>query len=147
MEKGGKWIKLDLIDQGRKVQKNIEKCPKTWETLKNLPLAIDNGLAYVYFSVIYPNTHISSHCGPVNFKLRCHLPLFSPSRCFLHVAHGSRQFEDGKLLIFDDSFSHFVVNDGDDIRVVLLIDVWHPDLTQKEIDVLNKLLPPPKEDD
>jgi hypothetical protein len=46
-----------------------------------------------------------------------------------------------QCLIFDDSFDHQVWNKGATDRVILLIDFWHPDLTQREIEVITRLLP------
>lgn len=64
-----------------------------------------------------------------------HLPLIvpEPKKCGIRVAGETRQWEVGKALLFDDAFEHEVWNDGDNERVVLLFDVWHPDLTQDEI--------------
>lgn len=43
-----------------------------------------------------------------------------------------RSWENGKFLLFDDSFEHEVWHNGTDVRVVLIIDVWHPELTEEE---------------
>lgn len=41
--------------------------------------------------------------------------------------------EEGKCLVFDDSFEHEAWNDDSDhSRIVLIVDVWHPDLTPEE---------------
>jgi PhnB protein len=41
--------------------------------------------------------------------------------------------------VFDDNFEHEVWNLGDRPRVVLVVDMWHPDLTEEEIHLLNGL--------
>lgn len=34
--------------------------------------------------------------------------------------------------MFDDSFEHEVWHNGSGTRLVLIVDVWHPDLTRAE---------------
>ena len=73
-------------------------------------------------------THLAAHCGPSNFRLRCHLGLVVPSGVRIRVGDEVREWEAGKCLIFDDSFEHEVWHDGDEDRVVLICDLWHPDV-------------------
>jgi hypothetical protein len=48
-------------------------------------------------------------------------------------------WQTGKCLAFDDSFVHEVWNEGDRDRVVLVVDVWHPDLSDHEVSLLEGL--------
>jgi len=50
----------------------------------------------------------------------------------MKVASETRRWERGKALVFDDSFEHETWNRAEQDRVVLLFDVWHPDLTHEE---------------
>ena len=76
-----------------------------------------------------PKASIAPHYGACNLKLRCHFPLFVPEEAFIKVAGESRPWEEGKMLIFDDSYEHEAANlSPDKERVILLIDIWHPDL-------------------
>ena len=45
----------------------------------------------------------------------------------------------GELMIFDDSIEHEAWNDSDDGRVVLLFEVWRPELSAAERDALTTL--------
>ena len=45
----------------------------------------------------------------------------------------------GKCMVFDDSFEHEAWHKGETTRVVLVFDVWHPDLTDKEVQFLSFL--------
>lgn len=48
---------------------------------------------------------------------------------FFLILH-CRHWQEGKVLIFDDSFEHSMWHKGDDSLLVLLsVDVWHPDLS------------------
>jgi aspartyl/asparaginyl beta-hydroxylase (cupin superfamily) len=45
----------------------------------------------------------------------------------------------GKTLVFDDSFEHEVWNDSSRRRVILIFDIFHPDLTHEEVAFLKAL--------
>ena len=57
----------------------------------------------------------------------------------ISVAGRKQVWKPGKCLIFDDSYEHFVWHNGEDDRVVLLFDVWHPDLTHAERDAISRM--------
>ena len=92
----------------------------------------DVATAMVLFSILEPGTHIVPHCGMLNTRLICHLPLIVPTGCRLRVGNHSRDVEAGKMLIFDDSIEHEAWNSGDAIRVILLFEIWRPELTAAE---------------
>jgi len=80
------------------------------------------------FSRLTPGTHLRAHCGPTNTHLTCHLGLRVPGGCSLRVGGETRSWEEGRCVVFDDSFEHEVWHQGDTARVVLLIRFWHPDI-------------------
>jgi len=43
----------------------------------------------------------------------------------------------GKAYIFDDSFEHEAWHDGPETRIILIVDFWHPELTNDEVKFLN----------
>ena len=51
-----------------------------------------------------------------------------PPRCRIRVGSEWHEWREGECLIFDESFEHEVVHDGADDRIVLIVDLWHPDL-------------------
>ena len=80
-----------------------------------------------------PKTSISAHYGASNLKLRCHLPLFVPEEAYLRVASDPRPWKEGKMIVFDDSYEHEAANLSEtEERVVLLIDIWSPQIQQEE---------------
>ena len=81
-----------------------------------------------FFSRLVPGTHLMKHCGPSNFRLRCHLGLVVPPNVRIRCANEIREWKAGQCLIFDDSFEHEVWHDGAEDRVVLICDLWHPDV-------------------
>ena len=80
-----------------------------------------------------PKTSISAHYGASNLKLRCHFPLFVPEEAYLRVASDPRPWKEGKMIVFDDSYEHEAANLSEtEERVVLLIDIWSPQIQQEE---------------
>jgi aspartyl/asparaginyl beta-hydroxylase (cupin superfamily) len=79
-----------------------------------------------------PGARIPPHHGVLNSRLICHLPLIVPDRCGFRVGNETRAWEEGKLLVFDDSMEHEAWNDSDRDRVVLIFDVWRPELGEAD---------------
>ena len=50
----------------------------------------------------------------------------------LEVAGETRRWVEGKCMLFDDSYLHSSWNEADSERVILLFDVWHPDIAAEE---------------
>ena len=114
-----------------------ERCPSTVAALEATP----HGPREAMFTTMRPGTHITPHTGGVNLLLTCHLGLIIPPDCAISVNGEARTWREGECLIFDDSFMHEAWNHSDRTRAVLLWDVWHPDLTEKEIAAMRILLP------
>lgn len=127
------WAALHLYDGLEKKEKNCERFPYTTGVIEKLPLFRVHGTPLeVLFSVLKPKTEIPPHYGNSNAKLTVHLPLVVPDGCFLTVGGEERKFEAGKCLVFDDTFHHKARNDSDQARIVLIVEVWHPDLREEE---------------
>ncbi|XP_076434857.1 aspartate beta-hydroxylase domain-containing protein 2-like [Babylonia areolata] len=132
----GRWGICHLLDQGV-LTKAAAVCPVTWQTVCSLRAAMtDNLFGNVAFSVIEPGTTIAMHFGPTNIRIRCHLGLQTPAGCQLTVADQSLQWSQGKLLCFDETYLHGVQSTGmaagGEARVVLMVDLWHPDLDSEQ---------------
>ena len=127
------WTALYLWRDGKAVEENARRCPKTMAALEKVPLSrIGSRTPAVLFSRLEPGAHIPPHSGMLNCRLICHLPLIVPPGCWLRVGNETRQWEEGKLLIFDDSIEHEAKNPADKLRIILLFDVWRPELTDEE---------------
>ncbi|CRL03308.1 CLUMA_CG016204, isoform D [Clunio marinus] len=127
----GDWKQFELFARGRKT-KHCMLAPITCQIIENFDAAATCKRGQVKFSVLHPKTHIHSHTGPTNCRVRCHLGLKVPEKTFLRVADETRSWKDGEWLIFDDSFEHEVWHNGTGLRLVLIVDVWHPQLTDLE---------------
>lgn len=126
----GRWSTYHFHDLGRSFPEHLAACPAVATALTRVPGSATAGLAY--FSVMGPRTRVRPHCGFTNARLRCHLGLVVPPGCRMRVGTESRTWTEGRCLVFDDSYEHEVVNDSDRIRVVLLLDSWHPELSDTE---------------
>jgi aspartyl/asparaginyl beta-hydroxylase (cupin superfamily) len=128
------WGVVALCEQGWLDPGHIERCPRTWEALLRhapVPRAAGWGPSAV-FSLLKAGAHIGAHTGMYNSRLICHLPLIVPPGCRFRVGDEIREWEEGKLLIFDDTIEHEAWNDGSQDRVVLVFDIWRPELTEEE---------------
>lgn len=128
------WSVLHLYRHGQLIEGNASRCPRTMAILAKLPLMhVPNHAPEVVFSVLKPGAHIPLHYGSVNGRLIVHLPLIVPENCGALKAGGeARAWQEGRCLIFDDSIEHEAWNSSDQVRVVMLIDIWNPQLTPVE---------------
>ena len=134
------WSAFFLWKNGEPVAANAQRCPRTLHALRNAPLAkVPNRSPSILFSLLKPGTHIPPHNGLVNTRLICHLPLVVPGGCRFRVGNEVREWSVGKAWAFDDTIEHEAWNDSDHTRVILLFDVWRPELTAEERDLVVQL--------
>jgi aspartate beta-hydroxylase len=115
----------------------LAACPVTAALLSALPRAY----GHAFFSVLQPGSHITRHCGPTNKKVRVHLPLVVPPQpeCSrLRVGGRVLPLQEGRCLAFQDSWEHEAWLDAgaSSSRATLVVDVWHPALTEAEVRLL-----------
>jgi aspartyl/asparaginyl beta-hydroxylase (cupin superfamily) len=124
ISKDDKWKTFFLHGYGYKMQKNCDLCPETTRIVESIP-----GMITAFFSVIAPGKHIPPHRGPYKGLLRCHLALIVPKpedQCWIQVGDKVEQWQEGRCLVFDDTYEHKVQNDTDGTRVVLFLDIIRP---------------------
>ncbi len=132
----GDWNVFYLFLHEVRFPDNLERCPVTAKLLRDLGT---RSYSHAFFSALTPGTHIIKHHGPTNKKLRVHLPLVGAEGSELRVADQLLRGEEGKCMLFDDSFEHEAWHRGEKTRIVLVFDVWHPDLTDREVQFLSFL--------
>jgi hypothetical protein len=131
--RAGAWSMIPLIRNGRVVEEFASSCPRTMQLARALDLPdIPLISPSLYFSVLEPGSRIEPHIGITNARIIAHFPLIVPDNCGFRVDGEMRQWEPGKAIIFDDMTSHEAWNDSDRIRVVLIADLWRPELTAAE---------------
>lgn len=134
----GLWKQFELYARGIKKESNCNRAPITCSLIDSFEAAHTCNRGQVKFSVLMPGTHVWPHAGPTNCRLRAHLGLITPEGPSIRVVNETRKWQAGEWLIFDDSFEHEVWHNGTELRIVLIIDVWHPELTADE----KRSLPP-----
>lgn len=119
-----RWKTYFLYAFGFKATKNCERCPETTKLIEKIP-----GMKVAFFSILAPGKHIPKHRGKLKTLIRYHLGLIVPTpkeKCKIQVDDEIKYWQEGKSLIFDDTFYHEVWNDTDGYRVVLFLDIARP---------------------
>ena len=135
------WSTVHFYRDGKRFDDVHELCPQTSKILDKLPLAHQPQFGpTVVFSVLQPHTRIPPHTGSTNTRLLCHLPLRIPENCGFRCGNEIREWKIGEAFVFDDSIDHEAWNDSDEIRYVMIADVWNPLLTPVEREMVDALL-------
>lgn len=128
------WAVYLYTTMGVALQPVRGQCERSYELIRSLPrVCIDYPWGDALLSVHSSQAHLKAHCSVDNLRVRCHLGLQVPEGCEMRVGSEIRQWEEGKALLFEDSFEHEVWNRGSTRRAILILDFWHPDLTDDEI--------------
>lgn len=131
----GRWSVVFLMKEGKRCGDVCDLCPITTSILDAHADEMHmSGMAY--FSCLDPGTRVAPHRGPTNTRLRCHVGIEVPDDCGLKVGGIEGVWGRGRCIVFDDSFIHEVWNSSPHRRVVLVVDIWHPDLSSDEIALL-----------
>ncbi len=117
------WRSFFLYGYGYAIDDNIARCPRTAAAIADIP-----GLASAFFSILAPGTHIPDHRGVTKGLITCHLGLIVPhdGDVRMRVDQQIVRWEEGEILVFDDTYRHEVWNDSNSTRVVLLIHIKRP---------------------
>ena len=135
-----KWSVYPLWHDGEQIPDHVQKCPRTAAVLAELPLCdIPHYAPGAFFSVLAPRTRLPPHTGTTNTRSIVHLPLVIPEGCSFRVGAHARTWKNGKAWVFDDSIEHEAWNDGDEIRIILIFDIWNPLLSVAERDLVRAL--------
>lgn len=135
-----RWSHYGLWRNGQPDAEHLARCPQTARALEAVDMAEIGGLCpNAMFSALAPHTEIPPHTGETNARLVVHLPLMVPEKCTYRVGFEHRVWKEGELLIFDDTLEHTARNDSDQLRVVLIFDVWNPLLAPEERDMVRAL--------
>jgi beta-hydroxylase len=124
LSKDDDWKTYFFYAYGFKARGNCRRCPQTARLLKEVP-----GMKTAFFSILGPGKHLPEHRGPYKGVLRYHLGLVVPQpelNCGIRVADQTRHWQEGKSLMFDDTYRHEAWNDTERDRVVLFMDFVRP---------------------
>lgn len=135
------WTGFFFYRHGERRDDNCARCPLTAAAIDSLPVVRIRGHApEVLFSLLTPGAHILPHRGVTNTRLVTHLPLIVPDDCALRVGGIDHVWQEGRCVVFDDTYEHEAWNRSTRTRVVLILDTWHPDLSDAEREALTALV-------
>ncbi|MBH9551717.1 aspartyl/asparaginyl beta-hydroxylase domain-containing protein [Inhella gelatinilytica] len=128
------WDAWFFYRHGQRYEANHRLAPATSAALSRIELCEVEGQApEICFSLLAPGSLIKRHFGVTNTRLVFHLPLRVPSGCALHVfGDAPHEWQEGRPMMFDDTFEHEAWNRSDAPRLILLMDCWNPHLTLPE---------------
>jgi hypothetical protein len=126
--RSGSWEQAYLLREGEWQEQVCAQLPVTMAVLAEIPEMTTLSPGVILLSRLTPGTHIVPHCGSTNAVLRVHLPIIAPPGATIRVGDRTLSWEEGRCLVFDDSFEHEVWHRGTADRVVLIMDVLHPEL-------------------
>lgn len=137
----GTWDWKSYILKGKRQTDFAMHAPTTVSVLEGLndgfgggSLMKDTPFSFSFFSTMGKKSSIKAHVGPCNLRIRLHFPLIVPEGdCGMEVGGETIRWKEGEPVFFDDTFIHRVWNDTEKERVILLADLWAPELTPDEI--------------
>jgi aspartyl/asparaginyl beta-hydroxylase (cupin superfamily) len=135
------WSTFFLWENGGPVEEHVAKCPQTFQdTIDAVPLChIGARAPSVMLSLLRPGAHIPPHTGMINCRYICHLPLVVPNDCGFRVGSTTIEWNEGQMIAFDDTVQHEAWNRSDQNRLVLIFDIWRPELSAVEHEMITAL--------
>ncbi len=131
------WSALFLWKDGVEQEEIASRCPRTMEALATVPLCrVPGRTPSILFSKLGAGARIPPHHGLINVRLICHLPLIAPPGSRFRVGNEVRDWTEGQAWAFDDTVEHEARNDSGLDRTILIFDVWKPELTGEERDLV-----------
>jgi len=118
------WRTFNLVLYNQDVPGNVDKCPTLVGLLKQVP-----GMQSALISIIAPGAYIPPHSDPAKGVIRYHLAFKVPKNrqnCFIEVNGQRYHWEEGKGVLFDDVYDHWVQNGTNEYRVILFMDILRP---------------------
>ena len=118
-----KWRMFFFKAAGVNFGKNQAFAPETFKILNRHKYVIS-----AYISVLGPKKMLMPHKGPWSGVLRMHLGVVIPGHKDCVLVNGGEEYhwEEGKTVLFDDTYEHIAVNTTDEIRAVLFLDIMRP---------------------
>ena len=127
---GGRFWRLYVLRAyGADHRANQVRCPALGRLLRAHP-----EVTSAAFSILEGGKHIPAHRGPFRGILRYHLPLVIPPPVagrpsnHLRVDAVSQHLEEGRGILWDDTYEHEAWNESPAPRAVLLLDVFRPEM-------------------
>lgn len=118
-----KWRMFFFKAMGIKFKQNQAVAPITASIINK-----HKDICSAYISVLGPNTYLNPHKGPWSGIVRMHLGVVVPGhkQCTLLVEEEPYYWEEGKVVLFDDTYEHMALNSTNKPRAILFLDIMRP---------------------
>ncbi|TIT67652.1 MAG: aspartyl/asparaginyl beta-hydroxylase domain-containing protein [Mesorhizobium sp.] len=122
------------------VPENLARMPVLSQLLAECPEVKSAAISF-----LAPRKHIPSHRGPFRGIMRFHLGLVIPRQTdgrpatIMMINHQEKRITDGEGMLWNDTFPHEVMNNADEARIALLLDVWRPGMPL-DMEILSRLI-------
>lgn len=126
--RGDDWLTAYMYRKGEAIESVCAWAPKTCALLSTRPeiAACRNGGSGSGFLRMRPGGRLKPHFGNAP-RLSAHLGLIVPDgEIRMMVGSESTRWEEGKAIVFDDTFIHQVVHNGNEPRYVMNLWLCHP---------------------
>ena len=104
--------------------------PVTSRVVLSIPDAVTMIHGGSKVSVIDGGSLVRPHTGCCNSRLRVHFGITIPDNCGIIVDGEARTWTEVQCMVFDDSFVHSVWQNSTQVRIILIVDIWHPNLDE-----------------
>jgi aspartyl/asparaginyl beta-hydroxylase (cupin superfamily) len=132
------WRTINLHAFMLQSPENIAKLPVLNEVARSIPNMVTAQVA-----VLEPRTRVKAHFGDSNAIIRNHLGIVVPGKYpDLGFRNGSKEqcWEEGKVLAICIAHRHYVWNNTDHKRIIVLLDTIHPAYAHKKLWICSGLL-------
>lgn len=139
IDRVGAWNVYFFHERGRRKIGHCLRCPTIARIMDEYdPMCTMAG--GVFLSKMDPHTRVAAHLGPTNMRVRCHFGLRVPEGdCAIRCGDEVLRWKEGKCIVINDALDHEVWNLTPHERLILIVDLWHPELTAREINTLRGL--------
>jgi aspartyl/asparaginyl beta-hydroxylase (cupin superfamily) len=142
LNRSRRWSAFFLWRDGKPVDANLARCPRTAALLQRMPMHdVPRHAPTAFFSILDAHTTIPAHTGVTNTRVIAHLPLVLPGQCRFRVGSETREWRAGEAWVFDDTIEHEAWNDSDSPRAILIFDVWNPFIDEAERALIRETMP------
>jgi aspartate beta-hydroxylase len=141
LNRSPRWTAWHFYERAEPIAERWARAPATAAAFSRIPQAkVPLRSPTALFSALRPKTRIPAHTGIANFRLLVHLALIIPPGCGFRVGGEKRSWSEGEAWIFDDTIEHEAWNDSDELRVILICDIWSPLLSPAEREAITAVI-------
>ena len=127
------WKTVNLYSYFLRYERNCVRFPVTTEIVERIP-----DMCMAQIAVLEPHTRLKAHIGDCNAVIRSHLGLTVPGglpELGMIVGREKRTWKEGKVFAISIAHRHYAWNLTDRHRIVLVVDVVHPDYRDRRYEV------------